>query len=147
MRFPALRVAFYSTLLLTMGCAPQEPEDLEATAEPMLTPAPALAEHPLSQPLTDLIVGDSGQTPQESLHALMDAGMAAYAVGQQRAFEQWAGIEPQPLPAGKATEATPIVPDSLQQMADKLVLQYKESIGVDPNTKVTEPQLPPPSAQ
>lgn len=128
MRFPALRVAVCSTLLLTMGCAPQEPEDLEATAEPMLTPAPALAEHPLSQPLTDLIVGDSGQTPQESLHALMDAGMAAYAEGQQRAFEQWAGIAP-------------------QQMADKLVLQYKESIGVDPNTKVTEPQLPPPSAQ
>lgn len=87
-----------------------------------------------------MITGGTTATPAESINALLEQGMNMYSIGQQRAFSQLLGIE------DESNQHTPIqnspdVPASLQQMADQLLQQYKQQIGVDPDAKITEPKI------
>jgi len=87
-----------------------------------------------------MITGGTSATPAESLNALLEHGMNMYSIGQQRAFSQLFGIEDQSQ-QNTTIENSADVPASLQQMADQLLQQYKQQIGVDPDAKVTEPKI------
>lgn len=87
-----------------------------------------------------MITGGTDATPAEALNALLEQGMNNYAIGQQRALSQLLGAEAS-SDQTLAIENSPDVPASLQHMADQLLMQYKQQIGVDPEARVTEPNI------
>lgn len=90
--------------------------------------------------LESVITGGITATPAESINALLEQGINMYSIGQQRAFSQLLGIEDESN-QDTSIENSPDVPASLQQMADQLLQQYKQQIGVDPDAKVTKPKI------